>query len=308
MTKPGIPNELTLSTACYGPRLQAIDGQALSAAAMGFRRLELGLNDYPSDLSGWEDCRREAGVTIESVVVGSLKPKGEVYSGSQLGSADADLREMAINSTRRHIRVAQNLGAGVVVVRGCEVGSAKLDAESRVLSVELDEADADDLPTVQEKVCEFVAKVQKRGQKQIEHLCRSLHTLRNEFPETKIAIEPGLNFNDLLNFEAMQWVLDDLSGQGVGYWHDTSRIWQREMAGLPGQGKWLETFANRMLGVHLQDATTEEADLPPGLGEVDFRMVGEYVPSDVPHVIEVHSKHGRAEVLASVQFLMGHGL
>ncbi len=308
MTKPGIPNELTLSTACYGPRLQAIDGQALSAAAMGFRRLELGLNDYPSDLSGWEDCQREAGVTIESVVVGSLKPKGEAYSGSQLGSADADLREMAINSTRRHIRVAQNLGAGVVVVRGCEVGSAKLDAESRVLSVELDEADADDLAAVQEKVAGFVNKVQKRGQKQIEHLCRSLHTLRNEFPETKIAIEPGLNFNDLLNFEAMQWVLDDLSSQGVGYWHDTSRVWQRGMAGLPGQGKWLETFSNRMLGVHLQDATAEEADLPPGLGEVDFRMVGEYVPSDVPHVIEVHSKHGRAEVLAAVRFLMGHGL
>ncbi len=308
MTKPGIPNNLTLSTACFGPRLQAIDGQALSAAAMGFRRLELGLNDYPSDLSGWEDCRREAGVTVESVVVGSLKPKGQAYSGSQLGSADADLREMAINSTRRHIRVAQNLGAGVVVVRGCEVGSAKLDAESGVLGVELDEACADDLPAVQEKVGAFVAKVQKRGQKQIEHFCRSLHALRKEFPETKIAIEPGLHFNDLLNFEAMQWVLDDLSGQGVGYWHDTSRVWQRGMAGLPGQGKWLEAFSSRMLGVHLQDATPEEADLPPGLGQVDFRMVGEYVPAEVPHVVEVHSKHGRAEVLAAVQFLLGHGL
>ncbi|MDF1836299.1 MAG: hypothetical protein P1V35_00390, partial [Planctomycetota bacterium] len=168
MTKPGIPNELTLSTACFGPRLQAIDGQALSAAAMGFRRLELGLNDYPSDLSGWEDCRREAGVTVESVVVGSLKPKGEAYSGSLLGSADADEREMAINSTRRHIRVAQNLGAGVVVVRGCAVGSAKLEAESRVLGIELEEASLDDLVLVQEKVVNFVHKVQKRGQKQIE--------------------------------------------------------------------------------------------------------------------------------------------
>ncbi len=307
MTKPGIPNELTLSTACYGPRLQAIDGQALSAAAMGFRRLELGLNDYPSDLSGWEDCRREAGVTVESVVVGSLKPKGEAYSGSLLGSADADEREMAINSTRRHIRVAQNLGAGVVVVRGCAVGSAKLEAESRVLGIELEEASPDDLVIVQEKVANFVNKVQKRGQKQIEHFCRSLHTLRNEFPETKIAVEPGLHFNDLLNFEAMQWVLDDLAGLGVGYWHDTSRVWQRGQAGLPDQGKWLEAYSNRMLGVHLQDATREEADLPPGLGEVDFQMVGEYVPADVPHVIEVHSKHGRGEVLAAVQFLMGHG-
>lgn len=270
--------------------------------------MELGLNDYPSDLSGWEDCRREAGVSVDSVVVGSLKPKSEAYSGSLLGSSEADEREMAINSTRRHIRVAQNLGAGVVVVRGCAVGSAKLEAESMVLSVELDEAGPDDLIAVQERVVEFVAKVQKRGQKQIEHFCRSLYALRSEFPETKIAIEPGLNFNDLLNFEAVQWVLDDLSDAGVGYWHDTSRVWQRGMAGLPGQGKWLETFSSRMFGVHLQDATSEEADLPPGLGQVDFQMVGEYVPGDVPHVIEVHSKHGREEVLSAVQFLMGHGL
>ncbi|HPF15061.1 MAG TPA: hypothetical protein PLJ12_12390, partial [Planctomycetota bacterium] len=131
MTKPGIPNEYTLSTACYGPRLRAIDDQALSAVAMGFRRLELGLNDNPSDLSGWDDCRRETGMSVDSVVVGSLKPKSEAYSGSLLGSADPNEREMALNSTRRHIRVAQLLGAPTVVVRGCHVGNAKLDAECR---------------------------------------------------------------------------------------------------------------------------------------------------------------------------------
>ncbi|MEZ5973683.1 MAG: hypothetical protein R3F33_07560 [Planctomycetota bacterium] len=62
-----------------------------------------------------------------------------------------------------------------------------------------------------------------------------------------------------------------------------------------------------MLGVHLQDANNEEFDLPPGAGKIDFKLIAEYVPKDVPHVIETHSKHGREEVLASVQFLMGLG-
>ncbi|MGD2019192.1 MAG: hypothetical protein PVJ89_13810, partial [Planctomycetota bacterium] len=61
MTKPGIPNDLVLSTSCYGPRLRSIEDQAFSAVAMGFRKLELGLSATPPELRGWEDARRETG-------------------------------------------------------------------------------------------------------------------------------------------------------------------------------------------------------------------------------------------------------
>ena len=44
------------------------------------------------------------------------------------------------------------------------------------------------------------------------------------------------------------------------------------------------------------------------MGEVDFKLVGEYLPSSAVRVLEVHPRHGRAEVLASVQFLMDKGL
>ena len=55
-----------------------------------------------------------------------------------------------------------------------------------------------------------------------------------------------------------------------------------------------------MHGVHLQDATGSEAELPAGKGEVDFRLVGEYVPREAAHVVEVNPRHGRAEVLVAV--------
>jgi hypothetical protein len=34
-----------------------------------------------------------------------------------------------------------------------------------------------------------------------------------------------------------------------------------------------------MAGVHLQDAGDEEAEMPIGLGEVDFKLLKEYVPA-----------------------------
>ncbi len=307
MTKPGIPNDMVLSTSCYGPRLRAIEDQAFSAVAMGFRRLELGLSPTPADLAGWEDAHRETGVQTDSVIVGALDPMRENMSGSFLGSADSEARERALNSSRRHIRLAQRLGAPIVVVRGCAVENGALAGAADRLTMGLVESDEDTLPKAQAEVAEFVHKVQKRGQKQLEHFCRSIHTLRREFPETQIAIEPGLHFNDLLNFEAMEWALADLAAENVGYWHDTARIHRRCKAGLPGQGAWLDSFASRMAGIHLSDASPVEEGLPPGAGEVDFKLVHEYVPKGIPTVVEVAATHGRAEVLASVHFLIGAG-
>jgi hypothetical protein len=58
-----------------------------------------------------------------------------------------------------------------------------------------------------------------------------------------------------------------------------------------------------MVGIHLQDAVDQEAEMPPGLGEVDFRLIASYIPASATRVVDVNPRHGRAELLASVQFL-----
>ena len=307
MTKPGIPNDFVLSTSCYGPRLRSIEDQAVSAVAMGFLRLELGLSATPPELRGWDDAVRETGVSMACVVVGALKPKAPHMSGSMLGSLDADQRQMALNSSRRHIQLAQKLGAPVVVLRGCAIENKTVESQAEKLLAEHADVHEDDRELLQEKTRDFVRKVQSKAQRQIEHFCRSVHSLRQEFPETLLAIAPGNELNDLFGFEAVQWVLDDLASQKVGYWHDTGRIHRRGRLGVGDQGKWLDAFAPRTLGVHLKDATDDEFGLPPSLGEVDFKLVAEYLPKEAARVVDVDPTHGRPEVLASVQFLMGAG-
>ena len=307
MTQPGIPNEFVLSTACYGGRLKTIEDQAFASVAMGFRSLELGLSERPVPLNGWEDSHRETGIRVASVVVGALDPRSERMSGSQLGSSDAEERERALNCLRRHARLAQSLRAPVVVLRGCAVEDARLAAEARALEDEFEQAAPVDREELHEKACQLVGRVQRRGQKQLEHFCRALHTLSREYPETRVAIEPGWKLDDLLSLQAVEWALDDLRRQGVGYWHDAVRVHWRAGLGLPPHGAWLETFAPRMLGIHLADATEQEVGLPPGAGEIDFKLVAEYLPSEAARVLEVDSRHGRPEVLAAVQFLIAAG-
>jgi len=306
VTAPGIPNELVLSTSCFGSRLEAIEDQAFAAVAMGFREIELGLSDVPPRLNGFEETRRETGVQIASVVAGCLKPRSDRMASTLLASTRDEEREQALLSVRRHIQLAQRLGARVVVVRCSPVADAKLVAEAEQLRRRLArEVSSEDLT---EALRAFVRKVTRKGQRQMEHLCRSLHALLSEFSSTRLALEPARRIEDLLTFEAMGWALDDLKDKGLGYWHDSAYVHAQGELGLPGQGDWLDAFAGRMLGVHLQDVAEQEWELPPGRGEVDFRLVAEYVPRTAARVVHVNPRHGRSEILDCVQFLSTLGL
>ena len=148
-------------------------------------------------------------------------------------------------------------------------------------------------------------EVAEAGQAQLEHLCRGLHELAKVSPDVRFCLEPGGRLDDLLGIEAMGWVLDDLDG--LGYWHDVGQVHRREVQGLPNQGDWLDRFAGRMEGLHLQDAVGDEIGMPVGLGEVDFKLVAEYAPKDAQRVLEVGASHGRAEILTSVQALIDLG-
>jgi sugar phosphate isomerase/epimerase len=305
LTQPGIPNPYALSTSCFGARLKTIEDQAFAAVAMGFRRVELGILEAPVKLNGFEDSHRETGVTVSAIVLGCLDPRTAHMSGTMLGSLVEDNREMAINSLRRHIKLAQRFSCPTVIVRGCEVEDKHLREEAEKLTARFLRGDRSD--EFKEAARELVARVHKKSQRQIDHLCRSLFTLLTELPQTRIAIEPGNSFLDLLNFEAVEWVLSDLGKHGLGYWHDTGRIHLREKAGLPNQGQWLDRYASRMIGMHLQDAAESTAEMPPGAGEVDFKLVHDFMVSNTERVLEINPRHGRAEILAAVQFLLSRG-
>jgi len=305
LTQPGIPNEYTLSTSCYGGRLKTIEDQAFAAVAMGFRRIELGLLESPVKLNGFEDSRRETGIAVRSIISGCLDARSNLMSGSKLGSLEEDARDMAINSVRRHIRLAQRYQCPVVVIRGCELEDKVLREEATRMQARLVREGTTD--ALKESARELVARIQKKAQRQVEHLCRSLHTLMGEFPDTKLAIEPGSGFLDILNFQAVGWTLDDLEKKRLAYWHDTGCTHQRERAGLATQGQWLDAYAPRMLGIHLQDSAESTVEMPPGTGEIDWKLVVGYVPKTAERVVEINARHGRAEILAAVQFLVDLG-
>lgn len=303
VTTPGIPNDYSLSTSCFGNRLANIQDQIFAAVGMGFRRLELGLAEVPPSMEGLEESRRETGVSIPTMIVGCRDPLNGSMAVERLGSLLLEECERAMNSVRRHVRLAQRWGCNAVVVRGSKVEDPALKKEAEHFAHRV--AREGISGELREEIRAFVRRLQRRSQRQVEQFCRSLFMLAQESPTTIFAVEPGRDLDDLMGFDAMGWVLDDL--ENVKYWHDVGRIHQRETLGLEPQGQWLESYGSRMFGIHLQDACGEEAQMPIGTGEVDFKLLAEYVPKEAQRVLEIGPRHGRAEILASVQILLDHG-
>ena len=96
MTTPGIPNDYSLSTTCFGTRLGNIQDQIFAAVGMGFRRLELGLAETPPSMEGLEDSRRETGVAIPSLVAGCRDPLNGRMAVERLGSLVSEERDRAL--------------------------------------------------------------------------------------------------------------------------------------------------------------------------------------------------------------------
>ncbi len=308
MTTPGIPNEYSLSTTCFGTRLTSIQDQIFAAVGMGFRKLELGLTEAPASMDGLVESQRETGVLIPSLVAGCRDSNNGTMAVDHLGSLDEEVRERALTSVRRHMRLARTWGCCTMVVRGSRIEDEVLSYEARTLEARLAERDTESDPAqLREDIQAFVGRVAKKSQRQVEEYCRSLYSLMQEEPGITFALEPGRAIDDLFGFDVIGWVIDDLASLGLSYWHDVGHIHMRENLGLPPQGQWLDAYGSRMVGIHLQDAAEEQTEMPVGLGEVDFKLLKEYVPDGAERVVEIGPRHGRAEILTSVQFLVDHG-
>jgi sugar phosphate isomerase/epimerase len=57
---------------------------------------------------------------------------------------------------------------------------------------------------------------------------------------------------------------------------------------FPGDG-WLKRFGDRIFGTHLHDVIGISDHHAPGMGDVDFRRVAEYLPSQAFRTVEVLS-------------------
>ena len=134
-------------------------------------------------------------------------------------------------------------------------------------------------------------------EQQVSRLAAFLYQLRQQAPGLRVAIAPNPSPAGLLNPVRFAVLQEEIGNLNIGYWHDSGAMETRSLTTGEAPGQWLDSFSNIMQGSTLHDFSGGMTMLPPGLGQVDWQLLREYMPRAATQVLAVAPSYP-GEVLA----------
>jgi sugar phosphate isomerase/epimerase len=148
------------------------------------------------------------------------------------------------------------------------------------------------------------AEVMPQAERELEDLARFLHNLLRKAPWLSIALAIEDHPASLLDPGRLRLLREEAGLPHLGYWHDTGRAQSRAALGLDAPGDWLDQHAAVLVGASLHDWADGQDQRLPGDGQVDFRMVAEYLPRNAARVLSVAPVYAK-ELLPAARDALG---
>ncbi len=218
-----------------------------------------------------------------------------------LSSPDNEERQNAIRFTTRSIEHAGEVGAAAVVLH---CGVVEMNPEMQVLYqyVNSNRLDSDEAQF-------FIRhKLKQRDSRKPRHMDSLLASLDRlvlvaEKHGVLLGLENRYYYHELPGADDFKVIFDKFKGTSIGYWHDTGHAHANETLGLiPGQSL-LQSYSDRLIGVHLHDAVGLDDHIPPGSGEIDFKALTPFLKPDTIKVIELKPGIPVSAVIGGIRFI-----
>jgi sugar phosphate isomerase/epimerase len=263
--------------------LTAAAPDAVEVAAGGPEPLQLALLDA---------LRRQP--TLPLRVLEAYAPAGRASAGPALSALDAAERAVAVERAGRSVRVAAELGIGVVVVA---LGRVAVPAEWPALrtAFERDELDAAGWRR-------YHAERDARAPAHLDAARAALEPLLRlaESASVSLALVNRPGYDEVPDAPEIRSLLAEFAGAPLGTFYDTAAAHAQETLGTAAPGAHLAAFGAGALGAHLTDAAGFARGLPPGVGEVDFAALKGQLPDGAPLFVHCAPSSYPREVSAAL--------
>lgn len=222
-------------------------------------------------------------------------------------SEDPEERREAVGRTVRTIEIADDLGAGAVVVH---LGRVGMDQSRRNELARLWEEGNGRSPEA-EKVREDLRKERAAKAKiPLDRVLKALDILNREAARrsVKIGVENRYYFDEIPGPDEIDIILREFAGGAVGYWHDVGHAHVLSYAGFSEFEDLLKRYRSGLTGIHLHDAVGFRDHRAPGTGEVDFGKIASLLPPGAIRIIEVFGDETAEKIAKGVSRLREVGI
>ncbi|MFQ5645892.1 MAG: sugar phosphate isomerase/epimerase family protein [bacterium] len=218
-----------------------------------------------------------------------------------LSSPDPDIRKQAVEYTKKTIHWAGRLEVPAVVLH---VGVTELSRKIRPM-VQKAKKGKIKIKELQEYLQPFIREWRQKTGQYLDQVFFSLEELNREAEKEgiKLGVENRYYFQEIPSMDQVGMILDKFQGGNIYYWHDMGHAHVLETLGFAGHQELLERYSGRLLGIHIHDSLLIDDHRPPGMGEIDFRMVGQYLKEDTIKILEISEKAPEREIHKGIKYL-----
>mgnify|MGYP002639216532 CR=1 FL=1 len=267
--------KMYLANLWFGRRAVSLAEQLQIAASLGFHGVSMLSGGVSKDADSGLAATQTESSKVVAVSADQLLPAREPSADAfQWLPEDVDLLLSRLKSLRcAHLIVPTGLDARPKAIDRGEEILARVHGGERITDSTCDSL-------------QFFADLPDFAwEQQLSRLVAFLYKLRRRAPGLLISLLPEASPAALLNPQRLRLLQEEIGTFQIGYWHDTAAMETRFMATGEAPGEWLDGFSNIMSGSTLHDFSGGSEHLPPGLGQVDWQLLREYLPREAIRVL-----------------------
>ncbi|RMH03843.1 MAG: hypothetical protein D6702_04675 [Planctomycetota bacterium] len=296
---------MDLASGWFGGRPALASAQLRQARDQGWSGVSLLPEDPSLELEGIEEARRDLGRGFSAAAWDALQAPAHRTAADGHSSAVSTTQEAALARIGETLRRLERLDAPLLVVasgldddpRRREEGEALLGRLSCGERIEPEEG-----PELHDRL------PRQDRERQLEAFARFLFELIHRAGGRRVAIAAAPSPAAVLDPEGLALLFGEPSLRGLGYWHRTGAVQARAALGLEEPGAWLEAGAAAAVGATLEDWGEGRGRLFPGEGEVDLRLLAEYLPRRAVRVLSLAPGYPGAALQEAREALESLGL
>jgi sugar phosphate isomerase/epimerase len=122
-----------------------------------------------------------------------------------------------------------------------------------------------------------------------------------------LGIENRYHYYEIPSPDELGELLNLADPTRLGFIYDVGHAQVLSRLGFYAYDEWLTRYWTRIVAVHLHDVKGIQDHQLPGQGDVDFDLVGKYLPKGVLRTSEFQGHHTQEQVQESLLFLQQHG-